>query len=101
VSPAFLKKVKIPQKIKQNLYSLYTFDNQLILANKERIDKETGLISVTIGTHQEMLNLNIIETSIYNIIFGLPWLKKHDPRINYKKKVIKFENCECQLTTEI
>jgi hypothetical protein len=27
VSPAFLKKIKIPQKTKQNLYSLYTFDN--------------------------------------------------------------------------
>jgi hypothetical protein len=36
------------------------------------------------------------ETSIYDIIFGLPWLKKHNPRISYKKRVIKFKNCECQ-----
>ena len=73
-----------------------TFDNQPILANKERIDKETGLISVNVGTHQEMLNLNITETSIYDITFGLPWLKKHDLRISYKKEIIKFKNCECQ-----
>jgi hypothetical protein len=46
--------------------------------------------------HQEILNLDIIETSTYNTTFGLPWLKKHDPRINYKKRIIKFENCECQ-----
>jgi hypothetical protein len=95
MSPAFLKKIKIPQKIKQNLYNLYTFDNQPMLANKRKIDKKTRLISVTVGTYQKMLNLNMIETSTYNIIFGLLWLKKYDSRISYKKKVIKFKNCEC------
>jgi hypothetical protein len=101
VSPAFFRKVKIPQKIKQNPYSFYTFDNQLMLVNKERIDKETRLISVNVGTYQEMLNLDIIETSIYNVTFGLLWLKKYDPRISYRKKVIKFENCEYQPKPEI
>jgi hypothetical protein len=72
-----------------------------MLANKGRIDKETGLISVNVGTYQEMLNLDMTETSTYNIIFGLPWLKKHDPRISYRKRVIKFENCECQSKSEI
>jgi hypothetical protein len=66
-----------------------------MLANKKKIDKKTGLIPVTVETYQEILNLDVIETSIYNIIFGLPWLKKYDPRINYKKEIIKFENCEC------
>jgi hypothetical protein len=37
----------------------------------KKIDKETKLIPVTIGTYQEMLNLNVIETFIYNAIFGL------------------------------
>jgi hypothetical protein len=101
VSPAFFRKVKIPQKIKQNPYGLYIFDNQPMLANKRRINKKTKLIPVTVGTYQEMLNLDIIETSIYNVTFGLPWLKKHDPRISYKKGIIKFKNCECQSKPEI
>jgi hypothetical protein len=71
VSPAFLRKAKIPQKIKQNPYDLYTFDNQPILANKKRIDKKTGLIPVNVGTYQEMLNLDMTETSTYDAIFGL------------------------------
>jgi hypothetical protein len=66
-----------------------------MLANKKKIDKETEPILVNVGIHQEMLNLNMIETSIYNITFGLSWLKKHDPRISYRKGIIKFENCEC------
>jgi hypothetical protein len=72
MSPAFLKKAKIPQKTKQNPYSLYTFDNQPILANKEKIDKKTRPIPVTVGTYQEMLNLDMTETSTYNATFGLP-----------------------------
>jgi hypothetical protein len=51
VSPAFFRKAKLPLKIKQNPYSLYTFDNQPILANKGKIDKETGPILVNVGIH--------------------------------------------------
>jgi len=43
-----------------------------MLANKKKIDKETGLIPVTVGIYQEMLNLNMTKMSIYNITFGLP-----------------------------
>jgi hypothetical protein len=42
-----------------------------MLTNKGKIDKEIGLISVTVGTHQEMLNLDMTKTFIYNITFGL------------------------------
>jgi hypothetical protein len=65
-----------------------------MLANKRKIDKETGLIPVNVGIYQEILNLDVTETFTYNVIFGLLWLKKYDPRISYKKGVIKFENCE-------
>jgi hypothetical protein len=41
------------------------------------------------------------KTSTYNVIFGLLWLKKYDSRINYRKRIIKFENCECQFKSEI
>jgi hypothetical protein len=51
VSLTFLRKVKIPQKIKQNFYDLYIFDNQPMLTNKEKIDKETRLIPVTVETY--------------------------------------------------
>jgi hypothetical protein len=51
VSLTFFRKAKIPQKIKQNPYDFYIFDNQPILANKEKIDKKTGSISVNVGIH--------------------------------------------------
>jgi hypothetical protein len=51
ISLAFFRKAKIPQKIKQNSYSLYIFDNQPILANKRKIDKEIRPISVNVGIY--------------------------------------------------
>jgi hypothetical protein len=66
-----------------------------MLVNKGKIDKEIRPIPVNVGLYQKMLNLDMIETFIYDITFGLPWLKKHDSRISYRKGVIKFKNCEC------
>jgi len=43
-----------------------------MLANKGKIDKETGPILVNVGIYQEMLNLDVIKTSTYNTTFGLP-----------------------------
>jgi hypothetical protein len=71
VSLIFFKKAKIPQKAKRNPYGLYIFDNQLMLANKGKIDKKTESVPVTVGIYQEMLNLDVTETSIYDITFGL------------------------------
>ena len=49
VSSTFFRKIKLPLKIKQNLYSFYTFDNQSILVNKGKIDKETRSVSVNVS----------------------------------------------------
>jgi hypothetical protein len=72
VSFTFFRKAKLPLKTKQNPYSLYIFDNQPMLANKGKIDKKIKPIPVNIGTYQEILNLDMIETFTYNITFVLP-----------------------------
>jgi hypothetical protein len=65
-----------------------------MLVNKGKIDKETRPILVNVGIYQKILNLDVTKTFIYDITFGLSWLKKHNPRINYRKGIIKFENYE-------
>jgi hypothetical protein len=42
-----------------------------MLANKGRIDKEIKLIPVNVGTHQEILNLDMTEIFTYDAIFRL------------------------------
>jgi hypothetical protein len=72
VSPKFLRKAGILTRNKEKPYNLYTFDNQLILANNGKIDKKIGPISISIGNYQELLNLDIIEITVYDATFGLP-----------------------------
>jgi hypothetical protein len=45
------------------------------------------------------MQFNITETSIYNAIFRLPWLKKHKPDIAYKARTIQFDKCSYNLET--
>jgi hypothetical protein len=51
MSPAFFRKARIPQKIKQNFYDLYIFDNQPMLVNKGKINKKIESISVPVGIY--------------------------------------------------
>jgi Retroviral aspartyl protease len=54
-----------------------------------------------IGSHEETLVMNVIEISDYDIILGLPWLRKHELNIDYKKEIVIFNNCDCSSQLEI
>jgi hypothetical protein len=54
---------------------------------------------VMVGTYRETMQFDIIETSIYNVIFRLLWLEKHEPNIAYKARTIQFDKCSYNLET--
>jgi hypothetical protein len=41
-----------------------------------------------IETYREIMQFDIIKTSIYDAIFRLLWLKKYKPNIAYKARTI-------------
>jgi hypothetical protein len=54
-----------------------------------------------IGSHEETLVMDVMEISDYNIILRLPWLRKHELKIGYKKGIITFNNYDCSSQLEI
>jgi hypothetical protein len=44
-----------------------------------------------IKIYREIIQFDIIETSIYDAIFRLLWLKKHESNIAYKARTIQFD----------
>jgi hypothetical protein len=46
---------------------------------------------VVVGIYRETMQFDITETSIYDAIFKLLWLKKHEPDIAYKVRTIQFD----------
>src|SRR5271170_7549565 len=45
--------------------------------------------------NEELLGLDIAPTS-HNIILGMPWLKKHDPAIQFGRQELTFDSPFCQ-----
>jgi Retroviral aspartyl protease len=88
----WLRKHQIAEKRKSNLYTFSTFDDQPTVYNKDWATEKTSLIIIKIRSHEETLVINIIKISDYDIILDLPWLRKHELNINYKKGTVIFNN---------
>jgi len=57
-----------------------------------RIDEEIYSLPVIIRRHHEELTFDVVGMATYYIILGMPWLKKHNPVIDWKKGVLTFAN---------
>ena len=52
-------------------------------------------ISLTFKTHIETFDLFVTTLGQYPVILGLPWLRKHDPRIRFKENTLTFDAKYC------
>jgi hypothetical protein len=52
-------------------------------------------IKLTINNHHETIKLHCITIGNSPIIVGLPWLKKHNPNINWKMGRVTFDSDKC------
>jgi hypothetical protein len=55
---------------------------------EEKLDQETGDLTIDINNHEEMINFDIMKLGKYEIVLGIPWLSKHNPEINWKMNKI-------------
>lgn len=49
-----------------------------------------------IGAHREQLDLKITRLGDYDLVLGLPWLRQHNPNIDWANKVVSFETEYCK-----
>lgn len=64
------------------------------------ITHESGNLPMVIGNHFETINFDITNLGEYDIVLGVPWLKKHDPTIEWSTGNIVFGSCSCRQTSE-
>jgi hypothetical protein len=48
------------------------------------ITTESGTVLMVVLGHIERLNFDIILTGRYDVVLGIPWLKNHNPAIDWK-----------------
>ena len=73
----------------------------LLLVNGEetpegRVQVETCPLSMNAERHSEKIVLDITEIGKHEVILGMPWLRQHNPTVDWGKGLIKFDKCQCQ-----
>ena len=90
----------ISQKfVKENLINtrqlpfLITCYNANGSTNRDRNVTEVIEINMTIGNHQELIQLSVTNLSNHDLFLGYDWLQKHNPTINWKDSLVNLQNC--------
>lgn len=70
--------------------------------NKLGTIKDYVNIALDINGHREETQFLVTNIGNEDAILGMPWLKKHNPHINWSKGLLSFAQCplSCQLNTE-
>jgi hypothetical protein len=77
--PECKEKLRIPGQIKTEPIPIMGLNGELF---KEKLDQETGDLTIDINNHEEIINFNMIKLGKYEIMLRILWLSKHNPEIN-------------------
>jgi len=55
----------------------------------------TAKVPMDIGSHRELVTLQVAKLPNHEVILGMPWLKQHSPRIDWGQGKITFESERC------
>lgn len=51
---------------------------------------------MVMNTHYEHINFDITDTGTDDIVLGIPWLRMHNPTIDWTTGELQFERCVCK-----
>jgi hypothetical protein len=88
MNPAFMKKLGILGKIK-------AVPEPIAGLNRENlgtlsITTESGPVLMVMIGHLECLNFDVMPIGWYDMVLGIPWLRNHNPAINWNTNQIQF-----------
>ena len=59
------------------------------------IKTKSGYISMAVMGHNKQINFNMTPLGWYDVVLGIPWLRNHNPAIDWVNEKIEFINCTC------
>ena len=90
ISNIFVIKNHILYQAKEKLYELTITNKSPSNYRDGWVWIETKKSTLAIGQHSEQINLDITQILRHNIILGIPWLKTHNPHIDWRTEEIQF-----------
>ena len=77
---------------KEHPYPLTMADGSPVQHEGGWITKYLREVRLKISDHDEVINLDVVQVK-YDVVLGTPWLRRHNPQIDWVKKTLKFPLC--------
>jgi hypothetical protein len=90
-----VQKAGIRLQTKAYPYQLQLVDGTTAGEDDGMIRKETKPERMRIDGHEELIQLDVVPLGHHLIILGMPWLRKHNPRIDWYEKEMFLDQCDC------
>src|SRR5690349_8193708 len=82
---------------KERPYELRLVDGQPISSNGGGVTHETvPLTMITADGHKERIQFDIVHMDNHACILGVPWLRQHNPQIDWRKRRVLLSQCQCE-----
>jgi hypothetical protein len=96
ISPSTIGKYGFPLQMKQRPYQLMVVDGSTIGDKGGMITRETVFLRMNIGSHSEEIMFDVVPIGKHQIILGTPWMRKHNPELDWASNDVRFTRCDCQ-----
>ena len=90
-SESFIQRTGLATQTKRQGYELIAVDGSPLPC----MERETIPLPLAIQQHHEEIVLDVTAMASWDIVLGMPWLRKHNPVVDWKKGVLTFEGCGC------
>ena len=64
------------------------------------VTEETEILSMRLNDHTEEMRFDVTKLGGYDLVLGYPWLKRHNPDIDWLEGRVRHWNCDCPLAPE-
>ena len=89
----------LPLSMKKHPYPLHVVNGQT-MPGQPTVNYEVVGVFMEIQGHTEEIDLDVVSKATHDIVLGIPWLRQHNPRIDWKNNVLSLENCTCTRNSE-
>jgi hypothetical protein len=103
MSTKFAQENNIPTAKREDAYSLSAINGTKISSSIDQsktqklVDKMTRPLPMAIGKHHEEITFDLIGIANHEVVLGIPWLRKHNPTIDWAKGKLVFPDCKCTI----
>nr|POF20557.1 retrotransposon-like protein 1 [Quercus suber] len=91
ISTSTVNRFGLATQSKEHGYELVAVDGSALPGVLE----ETVPLQLVTQRHHEDIILDVVEMANHHIVLGMPWLRQHNPTIDWKSRMLRFQECDC------